>query len=669
MRVRVLNVETQSEVREFSLEDSTARTGECLIGRSPDLSLVLESPDVSRLHGKFVNQNGQYTYYDLGSANGSLVNGKLAVANQPYPLRPNDIVRIGEFTLMLREVESLLEDLSLTVMSSPDATVVGNSWQFLGLSAIATEEPALQTPDDTPEPVLSVTSNEESIAPVSEIAVESPALVEIDEMNTVSTTDSTSPVETDEAEVDQELLAALAAISDTTEENDIASNESEDDESEDDIGSSPVETWEAAPVNEDAPLSVTLFEAESIAEPIEPITESVVEPTELTAEPTTELAEPTTELAESTDGSKGFAIAGDPTVIQLADLVESDAAMNSEPVNSEPAVAQTIEEVDFADEVADEATVVQPTNLSETAAEATVEQPMLEAVDDAIAPSSVPVSEPTATQSMEEVAAVPAFASEPDATILQGVTAESVEELLIESASEAYSPDALSQKDSIAVETPQPLTETEIGTVVESDTDGTESDVEPITEAVPESIAEPIHEPISEPITNPVSEIPTFIETVNPIPIIAADSEAPVSVDQELPQPFSDRYIALLCHDSQLAEMTQFVERHSAFLSQCLTISTPFISQSLASVGLEISQQTPAVPTGGYQTVNSLITSDKVLAVIFLRDFFTPQPTQANDEALTRSCNVYQVLLANNLPTAEAIAHYLKNVLAGSVVL
>jgi len=61
-----------------------------------------------------------------------------------------------------------------------------------------------------------------------------------------------------------------------------------------------------------------------------------------------------------------------------------------------------------------------------------------------------------------------------------------------------------------------------------------------------------------------------------------------------------------------------------------------------------------------------LVGAGDILAVIFLRDSLVTQPGQANEEALLRLCNVNQVLLATNVPTAEAVVHYIKDVVVSS---
>ncbi|MEH1821563.1 MAG: hypothetical protein V7L31_21200, partial [Nostoc sp.] len=130
----------------------------------------------------------------------------------------------------------------------------------------------------------------------------------------------------------------------------------------------------------------------------------------------------------------------------------------------------------------------------------------------------------------------------------------------------------------------------------------------------------------------------------------------------EPPQTIIERNIVLIAHESKKSELAEFVSQHQEFFSQSFTITWPSVSEVLhQQSGITISQQTPAPTSGGYQTIASLVGAGEILAVIFLRDLLQPQPGQANEEALLRLCNINQVLLATNLPTAEAIVHYLKH--------
>ncbi len=101
MLVKVLNAQTLGKVNEIKLDLVTNTNGEYIVGRSLDSSLILDSCDVSRIHGKFLLENGNYYYSDIGSINGSLVNNKLAEQNQIYPLKSGDVIRIGEFLLVM----------------------------------------------------------------------------------------------------------------------------------------------------------------------------------------------------------------------------------------------------------------------------------------------------------------------------------------------------------------------------------------------------------------------------------------------------------------------------------------------------------------------------------------------------------------------------------------
>ena len=70
MKVKVATSPTDTKFEELDLTLTTRRGSECLIGRSPDSDLVLDSDDVSRLHGKFFSQGGHYYFCDTGSRNG-----------------------------------------------------------------------------------------------------------------------------------------------------------------------------------------------------------------------------------------------------------------------------------------------------------------------------------------------------------------------------------------------------------------------------------------------------------------------------------------------------------------------------------------------------------------------------------------------------------------------
>lgn len=81
------------------------------LGRSVEGQLILPDIDlspyrayekgVSRLHASFTIQGGQVMITDLGSVNGTRVNGKKIVPNSPQPLNHGDILTLGKLKVQV----------------------------------------------------------------------------------------------------------------------------------------------------------------------------------------------------------------------------------------------------------------------------------------------------------------------------------------------------------------------------------------------------------------------------------------------------------------------------------------------------------------------------------------------------------------------------------------
>lgn len=69
-----------------------------IVGRSPNVDVTINNLSVSRRHASFARQGNRVILTDLGSSNGTKVNGK--TINQPVPIHPTDIIKIGKFTLV-----------------------------------------------------------------------------------------------------------------------------------------------------------------------------------------------------------------------------------------------------------------------------------------------------------------------------------------------------------------------------------------------------------------------------------------------------------------------------------------------------------------------------------------------------------------------------------------
>ena len=68
--------------------------GPVVIGRSPSSDIVIDEPYVSSTHARLALQGPALVLEDLGSTNGTLVNGH--VIEQPVTLREGDEVQVGD---------------------------------------------------------------------------------------------------------------------------------------------------------------------------------------------------------------------------------------------------------------------------------------------------------------------------------------------------------------------------------------------------------------------------------------------------------------------------------------------------------------------------------------------------------------------------------------------
>ncbi len=76
------------------------------IGRSPDNEIVLDHPDVSRLHACLEQTSTGWQITDLGSTNGTFIDNNKLLPNIPEPLQPGKTFRIGPYAIYWRRSES-----------------------------------------------------------------------------------------------------------------------------------------------------------------------------------------------------------------------------------------------------------------------------------------------------------------------------------------------------------------------------------------------------------------------------------------------------------------------------------------------------------------------------------------------------------------------------------
>lgn len=91
---------------------------EFYIGRDNTNEMVISDPEVSRRHTRLFLQGMNYVIEDLGSTNGTAINGQRLVG--PYVLRSGEVITLGEHISLVFEAIPL---------SDPDATIASPAVQ------------------------------------------------------------------------------------------------------------------------------------------------------------------------------------------------------------------------------------------------------------------------------------------------------------------------------------------------------------------------------------------------------------------------------------------------------------------------------------------------------------------------------------------------------------
>ncbi|MBF2064600.1 MAG: FHA domain-containing protein [Calothrix sp. C42_A2020_038] len=510
MKIKVFDSKTLKNIIEINLALVTRLQNECIIGRSPESGIVLDSPDISRMHAKFVLENENYYFCDLGSRNGSLINGQVAETSRKYLLNPGDTIRLGEFVLILEDINSQSENIAETVYRGLDATIV---------SSLRDGDYQSPVVNQVPEVVV----NEESLTTPEEL----------------TTYQETTQVQPHEVPISEDVIETPAEIS-----------------------------LEQSQVREAVNQPVEFIETSNTSENTD---DDNLEEITLNSEASSESIAHEEAMSSSSEND---------VVITTGELLVSNDTIEQRLNDLEEVIARETTVIP-TDQVADE-TIVQPRE-------------------------EIEISETSDTCNFvfsEQGRDIP----EPDIT----------------------QPGELDQ----------PL----ISDYQVETTNNASNDLE---EAEPVILVTP--------------------ETSEVQPDIIEDEVTPEKTTEQKSEIIFTKYIALLAHDSKKTEIAQFAAKHQEFFFNCLTVAPPSVCEILSSqAGVTITEQTSAATSGGYQAIAAKAASGDILAVIFLRDFLQVQSNTANEEAMLRVCNINQVMIATNLPTAEAIVNYIqfsKNIL------
>lgn len=114
-----------------TLQDGTQHTHDLVdqtitFGRAPDNTLVIEDASVSSHHGTLTLQDGDYILRDIGSTNGSRLNGKDLATDTDYHLQDGDFVRLGKVEASY-ESENKVEGRPMPEAVAADLTPASSS--------------------------------------------------------------------------------------------------------------------------------------------------------------------------------------------------------------------------------------------------------------------------------------------------------------------------------------------------------------------------------------------------------------------------------------------------------------------------------------------------------------------------------------------------------------
>ncbi|MBT9587393.1 FHA domain-containing protein [bacterium] len=124
--------------------------GEYTLGRSQENSISLQDPTVSRNHGRLRLQDGQLTFQDAGSSNGTSINGTKIEKGQWTPLPANAKIQMGDAVIQLSGVgqpaplpqQGLVAGLgaAASAVGGPIGAALRTGLQLSDLSALASKQ-------------------------------------------------------------------------------------------------------------------------------------------------------------------------------------------------------------------------------------------------------------------------------------------------------------------------------------------------------------------------------------------------------------------------------------------------------------------------------------------------------------------------------------------------
>jgi ABC-type multidrug transport system ATPase subunit len=108
----ILNAQGSTPAREFELIKP-----EVLIGRDEGVEITIPTPAVSRRHARFMLESGGYVLEDLGSSNGTFVNGDRLIGRRA--LKHGDQIRLGQMITLTYQAHEEVPEVRTEVQPMP----------------------------------------------------------------------------------------------------------------------------------------------------------------------------------------------------------------------------------------------------------------------------------------------------------------------------------------------------------------------------------------------------------------------------------------------------------------------------------------------------------------------------------------------------------------------
>jgi pSer/pThr/pTyr-binding forkhead associated (FHA) protein len=97
MSLRLLILPPEGRERAVDIDDGV---GEIRLGRRPDLEVELPFAMLSALHARIVGRDGRWSVEDLGSHNGTFVDGERLEPRRPRPIEPGARIGLGDVVVV-----------------------------------------------------------------------------------------------------------------------------------------------------------------------------------------------------------------------------------------------------------------------------------------------------------------------------------------------------------------------------------------------------------------------------------------------------------------------------------------------------------------------------------------------------------------------------------------